>query len=673
MKQFFVIMAAMLAMAVADAHAAPVGSWKAYMAYHDITNVAKGGHTLFVLASGNLFSYNENDHSLTTYDKVNGLSDCNITLMGWNRTARRLLVVYENQNIDLVDEGGNVTNIAALKNYTTTSSKTVNSIAMNGKYAYLSIGFGIICINVANAEIVNTYNLGFNVDWTSVNGNTINAFSRTKGHFQGNTTTNLLDKDNWKWVGDYEEQPAENNDSLMARARTLAPGGPRHNGFGFLKLYQGRLYSCGGGYTLVQDFNRPATIQVLDPKTDEWTFFQDSLENITGVPFIDMNCLDFDPRNAGHVFAGGRTGLYEFQNGSFVKYYDYENSLVRPVFPNDKNYQPVMGLKYDTQGNLWMLNSITTEQNLMVRGYDGTWTAHFSPKLQNEYQNTLMGMANLGKMMFDSRGLLWFVNDNWIMPGLFAFQPSTNALNAYTSFTNEDGMSLTLNNVRCVAEDQNNDLWVGTSVGPLVLHPNQITAENPYFDQIKVPRNDGTNLADYLLAGIDITCIVIDGANRKWMGTNNNGLYLISEDNYTQVEHFLASNSPLLSDNIESLAIDPLTGQLFIGTDRGLCSYMTDATAPADEMNKDNTYAYPNPVKPDYRGMITIVGLTYNADVKIVTASGTLVNEGKSNGGTYQWDGCDLKGRRVASGVYMVETATRDGEKGTVCKIAVVN
>lgn len=673
MKQTIVILAAMLATALSCMKAATVGSWKAYMAYHDITNVVKGGHTLFVLASGSLFSYNENDHSLTTYDKVNGLSDCNITMTGWNSAARRLVVVYDNQNIDLMDEGGNVVNIASLKNYTTTSDKTVNSMAMNGKYAYLSIGFGIVCVNVADAEIANTYNLGFNVDWSRVDGNTINAFSRDEGHYQGNTADNLLDKDNWKRVGDYEAPPAEDNDSLMALAHTLSPGGPRYNGFGFLKLYQGKLYSCGGGYTLVQDFFRPAAIQVLDPTTDEWTFFQDSLESITGVPYVDMNCLDIDPRTPGHVFAGGRTGLYEFQNGNFVKYYDYENSLVSAVFPNDKNYQPIMGLKYDTQGNLWMLNSIAADRNLMSIAADGTWTSHFSSKLQNVYNNATISMANLSKMMFDSRGLLWFVNDNWIAPALFAYQPSTEAMNSYTSFTNEDGTTLTLNNVRCVAEDKNNDLWVGTSVGPLVLHPSQITADNPYFDQIKVPRNDGTNLADYLLSGIDITCIVIDGANRKWMGTNENGLYLISEDNNTQIEHFLTTNSPLLSDNIESLEINPQTGELFIGTDRGLCSYMTDATAPADVMNKDNTYAYPNPVKPDYRGMITIVGLTYDADVKIVTASGTLVNEGKSNGGTYQWDGCDLKGRRVASGVYMVETATSDGGKGTVCKIAVVN
>ena len=128
-----------------------------------------------------------------------------------------------------------------------------------------------------------------------------------------------------------------------------------------------------------------------------------------------------------------------------------------------------------------------------------------------------------------------------------------------------------------------------------------------------------------------------------------------------------------MSDNIESLAIDPKTGEVFIGTDKGLCSYLSDASEPSQTMDKETTYAYPNPVRPNYRGTITVTGLSYNADVKIVTAAGTLVAEGRSQGGTFTWDGNDLDGKRVASGVYMVEAATEDGSKGVVCKIAVIN
>lgn len=167
--------------------------------------------------------------------------------------------------------------------------------------------------------------------------------------------------------------------------------------------------------------------------------------------------------------------------------------------------------------------------------------------------------------------------------------------------------------------------------------------------------------------------IAVDGGNRKWMGTIDNGVYLISADCNTQIYNFTTDNSPLPSNTIQDIVVEPNTGRVYIATDKGLCSFMSDATQPSDQMTKDNVYAYPNPVKPDYTGNVTIMGLTYDADVKIVTSNGVLVNQGRSTGGTYTWNCRDQKGKKVASGIYMVETATSDGSKGTVCKIAVVN
>lgn len=166
--------------------------------------------------------------------------------------------------------------------------------------------------------------------------------------------------------------------------------------------------------------------------------------------------------------------------------------------------------------------------------------------------------------------------------------------------------------------------------------------------------------------------MAVDRANRKWFGTNGSGVYCISSDNIQQVNHFTADNSALLSNNITSIAIDDATGIIYIGTDKGLCSYQSDANTASDVMTKESVWAYPNPVKPDYTGAITITGLQDNADVKIVTSNGALVHQGRASGNTYKWYGLDQSGRRVASGVYMVEIATAEGEKGVVCKIAIV-
>ena len=193
------------------------------------------------------------------------------------------------------------------------------------------------------------------------------------------------------------------------------------------------------------------------------------------------------------------------------------------------------------------------------------------------------------------------------------------------------------------------------------------------FYQIKVPRNDGTNLADYLMYGVGITAIAIDKANRKWVGTDGNGIYVISADNMVQEKHITSSNSPILSDNIQYITIDDNTGRVYIGTDKGLCSYQSEVTLTNEEMDTNNVWVYPNPVTPEYTGTITITGLSFNSDVKITSSNGTLIAQGRSTGGAFSWDGKDLKGNRVASGVYMIHSAKSDGSKGTVCKVNIIN
>lgn len=457
------------------------------------------------------------------------------------------------------------------------------------------------------------------------------------------------------------------DEELLNIVKTLAPGGPKTNYCGFLKLYGNKLFSCNGTFDV-----KPGSIQVLENNT--WTIYQDDIEAITGRRYQDIRAIDVDPKNSNHVMAAGRNGLYEFSNGRFVAYYNNENSPIQSYNNSNKEYQLVTGLKYDNDGNLWMLNSQAPSRSLIELTADGEWVNRDRTELMglNDGGFSNKSLGDLKDMTIDSRGLMWFVNNNHIKPSFFAYDFTNNGMNSYKSFTNQDGTEVMLNNVRCIAEDTNGNMWIGTNQGPLMLETDQITANIPIMTQVKVPRNDGTNYADYLLAGTDITACVIDKANRKWFGTGGAGIYLIGSDNISQLQHFTASNSPLLSDNILALALDEKSGELFIGTDKGLCSY----TAPipsGDGMTKDNVYAYPNPVRPDYAGPITITGLENNADVKILTANGSLVSEGKANGNQYKWYGLDRDGRRVASGVYMVAVATADGETGVVCKVAIIN
>ncbi|MGN0068664.1 MAG: two-component regulator propeller domain-containing protein [Prevotella sp.] len=747
-------------------HASKIGTWNTFLAYSEITKIEQAGDMIFVLASNGLYSYNENDESIQTYDKLNGLSDCNITDIAWCKDASRLVIVYNNYNIDLLDKNGNITNISEYYTKNMIGDKTINAITINGNTAYLSTGFGIVCINVKKAEISSTYNLGYKVSDLAILGKRINI-ATDNGICYCDMDNNPADKKNWTatnteyrfknirnvggnlifnaygWVGylktdkylrytlfaggftyisqtdekifffgqenttvvDKElnkkiiEKPftyitadksADNNyiiadgeyvsfieineqNNIITKKSNIKPDGPRYNYFHFLKPYNNKLYTSGGGIFSTIELNRPGTIQVMDNNKD-WTVFQDDLQSINNnVKYIDIQCVAIDPKDENHVFAGGRTGLYEFQNGQFKQYFGYENSPLVPAIDQNNNYLYVFGLLFDNEGNLWCLNSNNNKNSgILCFTSNREWKSYPHTDLICDVDGEKRVFTQMKRPIFDSRQLMWFVNDYWINPALICYQPSTDEVKVYDFFVNEDGKTVNVSYVTCVAEDQDHNIWIGTDVGPLMLTQSSISSDYSTFTQVKVPRNDGTNLADYLLSNVYITSIAIDGAGRKWFGTDNNGVYLISADNMEEIEHFTTSDTPLLSNNIESIAIDGKKGEVFFGTNEGLCSYMSDATDINEEMTKDNVYAYPNPVKPDYTGIITVVGLTFNADVKIVSSNGTLVAEGRSNGGTFTWDGKDKKGKRVASGVYMVETATQYGEKGTLCKIAIV-
>lgn len=654
---------------IASVSAEAIGSWKAYLAYNDITELQEAGNIIYVLASKNLYAYNTNDLSTQTFSKMDVLSDVWIDHIAYNKTSKRLIVVYENQNIDLLENNGNVVNISDIMTKSMVADKTINHVYIYNEFAYLSTGFGIIKLNTAKAEIGDTYNLGFDVAYSYIENGNIYAVSETNGKYMAKLSTNLLDKKNWNRVGEYTEINTTPDETLLQRVANARPGGPKYNYFGFMRFVGDKLYTCAGGYVASVDHYYPGIIQVMN-SDDDWQIYEENLSTKTGHNYIDIMEVDVDPRDAKRVFAGSKGGVYEFYDGQFVKEWSYDNSIIQSLTGGtNKNYTIVKSVKFDAQGNLWMLNSVVPDQSIIEYTAAGEWVSHHKRELLYG-DNTLNHMEGL---MIDSRGLLWFVTNTWDIPTLSCYNPQTDEIHTYRSFVNQDGATLAINSAQCVTEDKEGNIWIGTQIGPLMIEAADVASDNPVFVQVKVPRNDGSNYADYLLSGVNVTKIVVDGGNRKWFGTNGQGIYLISSNNIEEISHFTTENSCLLSDYIESLTMNDKSGELFIGTTKGLCSYMTDATTPAAEMNKDDVYAYPNPVTPDYTGPITIVGLSYNAFVKITTVNGTLIAEGRSNGGSFTWDGCDAQGRRVASGIYMVQTATEDGGKGTVCKIAIVN
>lgn len=667
-----------------------VGTWQVYPSYANLTEISPAGDVCFALASGSLFAYNNTTAETTVFNKTTGLAGIDISHIAWAQQAKRLVVAYGDGNIDLVSASGDITNVPGLYLSATVSEKAINHIYIDRQFAYTSIGVGVMKLDAKKGVIADTYQLGFAVDHSYIKDGYLYAVSKVQGTWRGLLTDNLLDKNRWQRVGGYTALTDDRlnvrdastglwwtrNDAGLLACYTLAddgtrtyktegvlPDGPASNHFYRLYMHGGKLYSVAGVWSQERDGGYGGEVHVWNGQN--WSEFEQPTSQMIGHRYVDLLCMDFDPKKEGHVMVGAKGGVYEFQDGKFIKHYGRQNSVLESGVSSD-DYTLVTSIKYDTDGNLWLLNSMATSPIVQITK-EGEWITYRHQEVDDDYKWNLTGM-----FISPTNGMMWFVNNYYQHTRLYAYDYRTETLNSVCgpTYINEDDAQVIPNNIHSVSEDNDGNVWLSTSIGPLYLTPTDV--QNGRATQHKVPRNDGTDLADYLLTNVEIRCVRADGANRKWIGTSD-GVFLISADCNKLVQHFTTSNSSLLSNIVNDILVDANSNIVYFATDNGLCSYASDATQPAETMDKDNVYAYPNPVTPDYTGDVTIVGLSFDADVKIVTSNGSLVNTGRSTGGTYRWNGRDLKGKRVASGVYMVETATQDGGKGVVCKIAIVN
>jgi hypothetical protein len=233
--------------------------------------------------------------------------------------------------------------------------------------------------------------------------------------------------------------------------------------------------------------------------------------------------------------------------------------------------------------------------------------------------------------------------------------------------------SVISNFIYSIAQDREGNIWLGTNKGIVVYYsPSRVFSSNEFYAQtILVPRNDNSGFGDPLLGTETVTAIKVDGANRKWLGTRNGGVFLVSDDGLKQIHAFNIDNSPLLSNSINDITINENTGEVFFATNSGIISYVSDAVGPAEEFS--DVYVYPNPVRETYFGDIVITGLIENAYVKITDLNGNLVHETRSLGGNAIWNGNNLSGKRVSTGVYLVFLTNDDGSLTHVTKLLFIH
>ncbi len=454
------------------------------------------------------------------------------------------------------------------------------------------------------------------------------------------------------WIADLNSGLIRGQNMSEFTALTL-PGPISNNAFN-ITSYNGKTVICGGA-TDVSWNNQGRPLQVSIYENNNWTFLP------SGTIIDPMRTL-IDPDNNNHMFVstwGG--GLLEYENNNLIKQYTETNSPLQTIIPGNP-FVRICGLAVDKSKNLW-LTQTGVPGSIKVLKSDGSWIVN-PLTIDAPTIGDIIITGKNQKWIILPRGYGLFILDDNKTPEIFTDDRSKKMLV-------QDTENQVISFVYSIAEDLDGNIWVGTDQGPVIyFNPENVFDSDLKASRIKIPRNDGTNLADYMLKTETITSIAIDGANRKWLGTASSGAYLLSPDGTTQIKSFNEQNSPLISNSIVTLAVDNKTGDVWFGTSKGVQSYRGDATTGGDKFTK--VYTFPNPVRADFTGNVTITGLIKDSQIRITDISGNLVYETVSDGGQASWDLKTYNGRRVATGVYLVFCASKDGSQSCVTKMLVI-
>ena len=490
----------------------------------------------------------------------------------------------------------------------------------------------------------------------------INSYQFEDEHVAGiRSNSTAVSEDGTIWIADQNRALIRFNGSNF---EALQPYGPPTNDVFDLEIANSVVYISSGGRTDVWNnrFMQPRFQRYDD---GQWkNFSSPDIPELTG--FWDIVSVAVDPFDESHLFiASWGGGVIEFRNDEFVNRYYNLNSPLESALPDQPNepYTRIGGLDFDSEGNLWITNS-EVSHSLHKLTPNGEWESYILSGIANSTVGQVLVNENDDKWVLAPRGNDAYVVDNT--------GDGKRRLLVTSYFSNgSDEYTTRMNDVYTIAEDKDGAIWIGASNGVAVYNnPSRIwDSQSFYASQPGLDLNDG--IYHPLLANEVVTAIEVDGANRKWLGTSNSGVYLVSESGEEEIAHFTAENSPLLSNNIKAIAVDEKSGEVFFATENGLISYQGDAIGGKD--NYEDVYVYPNPVRETYDGPVTITGLISETDVKITDIAGNLVYKTTSLGGQAAWDGKNLNGNRVKTGVYLVFCNDKLGNETQITKLLFIH
>lgn len=568
-------------------------------------------------------------------------------------------------------------NTVAFNNWVPDGNYTGPFENKNGYYIYNTVTSG------SNKACIKQFDEDYNITETSL-----------PSDFSGKLVT-IWDNPNKVFIADnngISEYSIADDGTLTLLRDSFKPEAVTSKGVGYLTATSsGKIYASAHGYNLlysgdwantdnisyinviennsIKDIT-PSGLTLTDLVPFGWNNNSEGYKDGTFRPSNTYNIVE-DPDDPDAYFIVTQyDGVFKIKDGKQLNFFNETNS----TFNRRWIYLQTQAIDIDSKGNLWVagnyqlnvlpadkrkLNTPTTREDWIsdFPNGGGQWDAQL---LACKKSNMVLYEFRFGKKLVcvDTNGTATTSDDK-------SYE--------WKTMIDQDGKEWSIYLIHCMVEDNNGQVWVGTDQGVFIIpNPSKLTDPNMRIQRIKVPRNDGTNFADYLLEGEPIYSIAVDGINRKWIGTANSGAYLVSENGSQIIEHFTPENSYLPLNSIYAIACDKFSNAVYFGTVAGLVKYNSDASPSSEDYS--DVYAYPNPVRPEYNGSVTIAGLMEDSLVKITDAAGNVFFQGTSQGGMITWDGCDTSGNRVKTGVYYV-FASQNGNgqtSGAVTKILVV-
>ncbi|MES2733462.1 MAG: two-component regulator propeller domain-containing protein [Bacteroidota bacterium] len=729
----------------------PLGTWRTHLSYQSATTLTISGEKVYAGSPNSLFYFDKSFNNTTKLSKIDGLSETDISRVGYLPALKMVLIAYHSGNVDLLTssdkagESDKITNLNVIKNASISGSKNINDITFRDNLAYLSCDFGLVVLDLQKIEVRETYrNIGFNGTPIAVFGSTFANDSIFLASSQGIMAAplaaqiNLQDFSNWHIFTPSQGIPNDNVKAIASRNGGVYAG---VSGKGLYHYQQGnwtnlvaltepiqtirtsnnQLLVCTGSRLLtinedeivaeVRDnlllapqeaaFDMQGKLWVADAKSgllsnrsghfeayipsgpasnQAWKLYGYGGKIVALAGGFNENTQAYGRTSNFYIFDGAQWANYallvpttkdlvsiayqadnqqlylgSFGNGLFRQKADLSIETVAgsPLIASANGVR-VTGLATDDEGNIWVTNHSVPlgMPSLHVFRKTNQWES---------FAFTQTGSNNPLGILIDDNGFKWLRLDPKSTGGILVFDEKTQR-SRYLGTASGNG-ELPNPNVRSMAMDKEGQIWVGTDDGVAVFFNTSAVFTGGYsaFTPIFNTRR--------LLNDEFITAIKVDGGNRKWIGTRN-GLWLFNAEGSELVVNFTTKNSPLLSNNITDIEIESTTGEVFIATDQGLLSYRGSATEA--ESKHTQVKVFPNPVRPNFDGLVGISGLAANSMVKITDAAGRLVYETRANGGTATWNVHDYRGNRAETGIYLIFSASDDGSETFIAKLAVV-